>query len=56
MAAFLWLVNESGCIGYSLVLGKARVAPLKKITIPRMEFSAATFAVRLSKMLTQELD
>ena len=32
------------------------MAPLKKITVPRMELTAATTAVRLNKMLEDELD
>ncbi|XP_038077334.1 uncharacterized protein LOC119745182 [Patiria miniata] len=56
VAAYLRLCDESGRISCSLVTGKARVAPLKKMTIPRMELTAATIAVRLGKVLTQELD
>ncbi|XP_070548999.1 uncharacterized protein [Ptychodera flava] len=37
-------------------MGKARVAPFKKTTIPRLELTAATVAVTMTKMLEQELD
>ena len=35
----------------SFMLGKARVAPLKQMTIPRMELAAAVLAVKVDKML-----
>ena len=39
----------------SLVMSKARVVRLKRITIPRLELSAATVSVRLEKMINREL-
>ena len=36
-------------------MGKARVAPLKQVTIPRMELTAALVSVRMSKYLCKEL-
>ncbi|XP_047489108.1 uncharacterized protein LOC125039313 [Penaeus chinensis] len=39
----------------NLVVGKSRVAPLKKITIPRMELTAATLAVKLANVVSKEL-
>ncbi|XP_065926161.1 uncharacterized protein [Magallana gigas] len=36
--------------------GRSRVAPLKQTTIPRLELTAATVAVRTDKMLKSELD
>lgn len=44
--------DETHC---SLVIGKARVAPLKPITIPRLELAAALVSVRTSEMLHREL-
>ncbi|XP_038565592.1 uncharacterized protein LOC119896177 [Micropterus salmoides] len=39
----------------SFITGKARVAPLKQLTIPRLELAAAVLAVRVNTMLLKEL-
>ena len=36
-------------------MGKAHVAPIKYITIPRMELVAATLSVKISALLQKEL-
>ncbi|XP_046555787.1 uncharacterized protein LOC124265044 [Haliotis rubra] len=55
ICAYLRLTNEDNRIHCVLVMAKSRVAPLKKITTPRMELTAATVAVRLSEVILQEL-
>ena len=47
-------LDESGKVHCSLVMGKAHIAPLKYITIPRMELVAATLSVKISVMLRKE--
>lgn len=39
----------------SLVMGKARVAPTKIVTIPRLELTAAVTSAAISNMLREEL-
>jgi hypothetical protein len=50
------LVNERGNIHVSFVIGKARLAPLKVVTIPRLKLSAAVVATRLDKMVRNEIE
>ena len=37
-------------------MGKSRVAPLKPVTIPRLELTAAVCSVRISQQIHQELE
>jgi len=53
--SYLRLVNDKNTIHVSFMMGKARVAPLKKMTIPRMELAAAVLATRVDKVLRKEL-
>ena len=48
------VVDESEKVHCSLVMGKSRVAPLKCITIPRMELAAAILLVKIYVMLRKE--
>ena len=54
--SYLRLVNEDGQIHCSFVIGKARVIPLKSVTVPRLELTAAVLSLRISEQLKRELD
>ncbi|XP_070566165.1 uncharacterized protein [Ptychodera flava] len=56
VASYIRLISEDGRIHCAFLMGKARVAPVKKITIPHLELTAATVAVRMNRMLEKELD
>ena len=52
--SYLCLVDTSDQVHCSLVIGKARVTPLKLITIPRFDLTATPVSIRLSGMLNQK--
>ena len=54
--AYLRLVNSVRQVHCSFVMGKSRLAPLKPMTIPLLELSAAVVATRLKTLLEQELE
>ena len=43
-------------IEVSLVIGKCRTAPIKQLSIPRLELQATFYSVRLRKLIIQERD
>ena len=49
-----WIANE-GNYDVRFVTAKSRVAPLHKLTVPRLELQAAVMAVRLYKILSAEM-
>ena len=53
--SYIRLVNEDDKVYVSFVIGKARVTPMKQMTVPRLEFMAATVSARMSKFLREEL-
>ena len=55
--AYLRLCDNEDRIHCSFMMGKARLGPIKAVTIPRLqELTAATISVRLGEILKKELD
>ena len=55
VSCYLRQINERGEIHVSLVVGKSRVSPLKPITIPRLELTAATVAAKVAHMVKKQI-
>ena len=53
--AFLRAQHEDGSWHVSFVVGKSRVAPMKVLTIPKLELQAALLAARIRLQLCNEL-
>ncbi|XP_054708471.1 uncharacterized protein LOC129218267 [Uloborus diversus] len=49
--AYFRFISKNNVIETSFVMSKSRVAPLKKITLPRLELMGAVIAARLGKYL-----
>lgn len=54
-ASYLLLTSHENKKHCSLLIGKARVSPLKHVTIPRLELTAAAVAVKMDRLLKEEL-
>ena len=52
----LHIVDTKKFVLCSYLLGKSRLAPIKSVSIPKLELTAAVLAVRLSCLLKAELD
>ena len=52
---YLRITGHDGNVKCSFVMGKSRLAPIKPVTIPRLELSAAVVATRLEKISRGEL-
>ena len=54
--SYLRLEDEAHNVHCAFVMGKSRVAPLKPVTIPRLELTAAVCSVRISQQIHRELE
>lgn len=52
---YIKLQNDKNIVHTAFLLGKARVSPLKQVTIPRLELTAAVLAIKVDKMLCSEI-
>ena len=50
------MINENGDVHCCLIFLKSRVAPVKYVSIPRLELTAAILSVKVSDMLRRKLD
>lgn len=55
-AAYFRVKNVDGRVHCSFVMGKARLIPIREISIPRLELTAAVISVKLSHVIRDELD
>ena len=54
--SYLCLTDDTGQVHCNFVMGEARVTPLKPVTIPQLELTAALLSVRVSASLREELE
>lgn len=54
--SYLRLEDETHKVHCAFVMGKSRVAPLKPVSIPRLELTAAVCSVRISQQIHRELE
>lgn len=54
--SYLRFTNTNGNVHCSFLMSKKRVAPLKSLSVPHLELTAATLAVKLDKMFRTELE
>ena len=47
-------IDES--VSVAFVIGKARVAPIKRMTIPNLELQAAVYGAQLAQFVKDEID
>ena len=55
VVSYLRVIAKDGRIECTIVMAKSRLAPLKRLTLPRLELQAATLAARQNALLRKEL-
>ena len=54
--SYLRFINQQGQIATSLLMSRSRVAPMKQLTIPRLELQAAVLSAKTENILRRELE
>ena len=54
--AYLHFKYKNGSVHCCVVMSKAHLAPIKSITLPRLELNAAVVGIRLYRILIQDID
>ena len=54
--SYLRQVNDKGEIFCAFLMGKSRLTPLKPVTIPRLELTAAVLSAKIGSMMKEELE
>lgn len=55
VVSYLRIQNSDGRVHCAFLIGKSRLAPIKTVTIPRLELCAAVLSVKLDEMLRKEM-
>ena len=53
--SYMRIIDNSGRVHISFIMGKERLSPIKPVTILRLELSAATLAVKMNTTVMDEL-
>ena len=54
--SYVQLEDEDGLVSCSFLIGKSRVTPIKPVTVPRLELSAAIVSAKIAAMMRKELE
>ena len=49
--SYLRVNDDFGTINCSLLIGKSRVRPIKYVSVPRLELTAANFSIKIPKLI-----